>query len=250
MNKLFSIILLLAVITFSGCSKPEIDGKVVDYYNQPISEVNVSVQGTQFSSSTNANGAYSIGFVPGKVQLKFVKSGYAEATKTFDIASETSFPAEQMQLMKLPTDKGIWFLGDNDYTAISSGDLIMNKKFDPYFPEGAYALDINVSANFTVLPSRSSYKFLVSSSEKVLLVKLQGGDLVYHRNMDGSYENVNILRENNNEEINPSISIRTVSLGTGKYAYIRFSNTPEKPFNSGRPFRGTFYLNDYFFEIK
>ncbi|MCK9212191.1 MAG: carboxypeptidase-like regulatory domain-containing protein [Ignavibacteriaceae bacterium] len=247
-----SLIYFIGLFSFllTGCSKPVIEGKVVDYYNHPISEVNVSVQGTQFNSITDAAGKYSIGYVPGKVQLKYVKTGYAGASKIFDIANESTFPAEQTQLMKLPSSEGVWFLGDNDYMIVSTGKLIMNETvFDSYTP-WIKGLEINVSANPTVLPSRSSYKFLISSAEKILLVKLLNRDLAYKRSSDGFYEKVNILRENSNEEISPSISVRTVSLGMGEYAYIRFLDTPEKPFNSSRPFRGSFYLQAYFFEIK
>jgi len=248
-----SLILLVGLSLFLiiGCSKPVIEGKVVDYYNHPVAGVNVSVQGTQFNSVTDASGGYSIGYVPGKVQLKFVKAGYVETSKIFDIATESTFPAEQTQLMKLPANKGVWFIGDNDYTDISTGNLIENETLlDQYYNPSLKSLNINVSAKFTILPLRSSYKFLISSAEKVLLVKLLDRDLAYYRNADGSYEKVNILRENSNEEISPSISVRTVSLGMGEYAYIRFLNTPEKPFNSSRPFRGSFYLQAYFFEIK
>lgn len=246
----------LSLFLIIGCSKPVIEGKVVDYYNHPVAGVNVSVQGTQFNSVTDATGGYSIGYVPGKVQLKFVKAGYVEASKIFDIATESTFPAEQTKLMQLPASAGVWFIGENGYIDISIGNLIENKtqtSMGGWIPPINH-LDINVSSNFTVLPSSRNYKFLISSTDKILLVKLLNDNLVYSNSSEfgtGVFkEESMILKENNIENISPAISLRTVSLEVGKYAYIRFVDTPETPFKSNYPFRGSFYLRAYFFEIK
>jgi len=66
------------ILFFFGCSKPQVKGMVVDNNNTPIEEVEVKVQGTQFKSTTNANGEYSIEYAPGKVTVLFEKNGYTK----------------------------------------------------------------------------------------------------------------------------------------------------------------------------
>jgi hypothetical protein len=254
-NYFFILIIGIFSFIFISCSKPIIKGKVVDYYNHPISDVVVSVQGTQFNSVTGSDGEYSIGFVPGKVQLKYAKGGFAEANKSFDISASSTFPAEQTQLLKLPSSTGVWFMGDNDYVDISVGRMqessfqVSNMEF---FPGKHY--NVSISGNFTAIPYQANYKFLISSSDKILLVKIRENDLVYNNISDfglGMYkEEYKILRENKNEEISPTVSLRTVSLERGKYAYVGFLDTPEDAFKSSSPFRGKFRLNAYCFEIK
>ena len=90
-------------------------GKVYDCFGKPLAGVSVSVQNTRFSATTDAQGNYSLGYVPGAIQVSYSKDGYYATSLTFQIATPSLYPVQDLILFKELPAKGIFFIGENDY---------------------------------------------------------------------------------------------------------------------------------------
>src|ERR1017187_8766693 len=90
-------------------------GKVFDCFGKPLAGVSVSVQNTRFSATTDAQGNYSLGYVPGAILVSYSKTGYYATSLTFQIATPSLYPVQDLILFKELPAKGIFFIGENDY---------------------------------------------------------------------------------------------------------------------------------------
>jgi hypothetical protein len=101
-------------ISSSG-SAANLAGKVFDCFGKPLAGVSVAVQNTRFSTTTDEQGNYSLGYVPGTIQVSYNKDGYYATNLTFQIATPSPYPVQDLLLFKELPDKGIFFIGENDY---------------------------------------------------------------------------------------------------------------------------------------
>ena len=100
----------------------------MDGAGKPLPDAVVSVEFTTFKAITNAQGKYSVGYVPGKVKVLLQKAGYTSATIPLDIAIETTFPAAPVTLHKIPQhtcEVCIGFQGRTLCRSASAGDDMM-----------------------------------------------------------------------------------------------------------------------------
>lgn len=113
---LFLVLLSIMVIS---CGEPTINGKIMDNFNKPISDLEVSIKGTSLKTNTNSNGEYSINFVPGSdIKINFSKENYLNSEITVNIATKDDFPAETVNTYKIPSEKGVFLVGKEDYINI------------------------------------------------------------------------------------------------------------------------------------
>jgi hypothetical protein len=252
--------LFLILIAFiCGCKKPIIKGTVVDNYNRPIEGVMVKIEGTQFECKTDISGKYSVSYVPGKINMSFKKNGYSQSMKQFDISVEDFFPAETVQLIKLPEEKGAWFMGSDTLIFIPSKTVLEHNEYG-----NAYGLFYNrylyycVIAiwDFTPIVQSSKHSFLVKTDNPFLLVKAfdyeKFNNVLYAKyfggfanNSEGKYTRI----LGNINKLDDDVSLAEYTLSPGKYAFLEFLNTPEKPYKEREPFRCSFYTSAQLFEI-
>ena len=83
----------------------------------------IAVEHTRFSTITDDQGSYSLGYVPGKIQVSFSKAAYYSGGLTFEIATPSTYPVQNVTLVKEPPfDNGMFFIGDNGYVT-NNGSL-------------------------------------------------------------------------------------------------------------------------------
>ena len=123
---------VIFLLLFIGCSKPVIEGQVVDDLGVPVEGVVIKIMNSSLSSKTDSEGKYSVTFVPGEIKLMFTKSGYVSDSLSLNITEKTKYPAENIILYKIPsitllkpinspeTVMGKWFTieGQTDRAAI------------------------------------------------------------------------------------------------------------------------------------
>lgn len=68
------------VVAGSVSGKTAISGKVLDSFNRPLVGASVTIEKTTFKATTDANGDYRIGYVPGTVALVVSMPGYTDVT--------------------------------------------------------------------------------------------------------------------------------------------------------------------------
>lgn len=124
--KYFIGAVLLAVLF--GCGKKaEIVGTVLDNFGKVVEGATVKIENTAFTATTDKNGRYHIGYVPGKVDVSILKQGYSEEKINLNIAIESKFPAKDVTLYKIPSDSGVFAAGPNDYIALKQGKLTIRQ---------------------------------------------------------------------------------------------------------------------------
>lgn len=105
----------LALLGLAGCYRSAVRGEVVDFDEETLPGVAVSVEGTAFQDVTNGVGRYSVRYYPGAVRLHFSKTGYTPAL--LDLKAEGLWPvdAPKVTLWRLPQNRGVFFLEDTHY---------------------------------------------------------------------------------------------------------------------------------------
>lgn len=125
--KLFVEIALLAILV--SCSKKVvISGIVLDNFGKAVEGATVKIENTAFTATTDKDGKYHIGYVPGKVSLVIDKSGYASANLQIEIAVAVEFPASNLILYKQLPGSGVYVVEDGAYTLLSGVSVVCTHK--------------------------------------------------------------------------------------------------------------------------
>jgi Carboxypeptidase regulatory-like domain len=114
----------------SSSNGANLTGQVFDCFGKPLAGVSVAVQNTRFATTTDAQGNYSLGYVLGKIQVSFSKAGYYTGGLTFEIATPSTYPVQNVTLMKEPPfDNGMFFIGDNGY--VTNNGFLQQRDINP-----------------------------------------------------------------------------------------------------------------------
>lgn len=98
-----------------GCNPVRISGTVVHVNGEALPGVAVTVEGTDYQALTNELGQYEVGFRPGRVILRFAKTGYTPGKAEVFVDAYESVPAEPVELWPLPSAPGVYLFDDYRY---------------------------------------------------------------------------------------------------------------------------------------
>lgn len=220
---LTSCFLLLIFLSLNSCgNKPKIAGEVVDGFGNPLRDAVVSVEGTTFKATTNSNGKYSVGYVPGKISVMIRKEGYTSANLPFDIAIESAVPAETVTLYKIPEGKGVFFFGQSDYVPLTRGKISFTSKKFPFSWDKPLSEDTYTAiGKFTPIEKGKPLKFLDNDggNQQLFSLSQDGVILARTKSFTNTRDKSQILHEET-REIEKGIFLREISLDTGKYAFV------------------------------
>lgn len=215
---------LVFLFGLAGCGKKaQITGTILDGFGTPLKEAIVSIEDSTFKTTTDDQGKYAIGYVPGKIKVVFSKVGYTSATLSLDIATESTFPAQPVTLYKIPATKGIWLFGKSDYSALPKGKVAYNKAQFPFsWNKPLFEHTYKAEGQFAVIEKGTTLKFLDNDVIEQTLYKLTDDDIIIKK--------INyFVRENNQSHakvvterghgITRDILVREVSVDKGKYAF-------------------------------
>lgn len=94
---------------------PALVGKVFDNFGKPLPGVSVTVRDTKFSSATDKQGNYSLGYVPGSIHVEFSKQGYYPSSLQLQIATAAQYPVKDIPLYEQLPSVGIFHVGESTY---------------------------------------------------------------------------------------------------------------------------------------
>jgi Carboxypeptidase regulatory-like domain len=103
-------LVLVLVVMAVGCTKPVIQGRVVDVFKKPVADADISIPKTAFTATTNAEGKYTISFAPGQFDMHIQKKGYTSATVPWNVTQAAELPAAEVMLYPNPEKPGIYYL--------------------------------------------------------------------------------------------------------------------------------------------
>lgn len=150
-----NLILLLSILLLSSCNK-QIEGTVVDNFDNPLKDVNVTIRNTNYAAQTNAKGEFSIDYAAGDFTIEFEKEGYIRRQEVLQITEKQTYPLKQKIIIKKPHQAGIYVgspeLGDYielksqsniHYNTIqSASNGFFTKKSRHYFVENKDSLTV------------------------------------------------------------------------------------------------------------
>jgi hypothetical protein len=238
--------ILLAAL--SGCAKkPEVTGEVLDGFGKPLPGANVKVKNTTFVATTNGDGRYAVGYVPGTVIVTFTKEGYTADALVLDIATESKYPAKSMTLYKLPVQKGIVAFGASDYVPLQKGKLsFSSKKFPFSWDKPLFQDTYSVKGEFVAIGGGGAeIAFLDNDglNQQLFAVTAEGVILSRTKKWLDTKDDARILKDMA-VQIAPDLFLRKVTLAPGRYAFVTQGDSAQMGFGDpvGEPV--------YIFEVK
>jgi hypothetical protein len=118
---LLSIIIL---ILLAGCGSSEIEGIVKDPFGNGLEGVTISILNSNLKTKTDKNGVYVINYVMGTFTLQYSKPGYTTHKINLTLQEKTRFPAQPVILYPIPTEAGIYYIGDKSLIKLPSSEII------------------------------------------------------------------------------------------------------------------------------
>ena len=231
-----AMIMIIIVLALSSCGpRARIEGEVRDAFGKPLGDVDVSIPNTAFKSATGSNGKYMLPFAPGKFSLTFAKLGYSEYSIIHEVSVETAVPLAVVTLYKKPQENGIWFFGKTDYIPVPPGKLLTGGS-DPRNFAWVYQMSYSVDGAFTAIAQQKLYQFMDNVPVPLALLKVGDKGVLAMRSetfggIGGTQQTV--IKEET-KDIAKGMTLREVSLGPGRYAYVSLGRDPIMGMNTGR----------------
>ena len=232
--------LLLLVVT-SSCNRTRIEGRVLNGFGKPVKDATVKVEGTQFVTTTNSDGEYSVGYVPGNIKVSITKDGFTDTSFSVNIATEAKYPAATVIVYEVPKEHGIYLMQNEQYKPFSKGsvrkqnytrgDWLGMSQSDVYF--------VNFDENniTSIKQQDSTFSFLDCDPRPIALFKIATntkGNIILTRStggggagfMMGDY-NDNALFVNEKfqhfKKGENNITLRLAKLDEGLYAFAQYN---------------------------
>ncbi|MEW6312989.1 MAG: carboxypeptidase regulatory-like domain-containing protein [Pseudomonadota bacterium] len=211
------------ITVLSGCSKTaEVTGEVLDNFGNPLSGATVKVLNTTFTATTNGDGHYAVGYVPGKIGIVISKEGYTSTQFSLDISTEAKYPAQPVTLYKLPSESGIVAVGVSDYVPLQKGKLSVTSQefrfsWDKPLSENIYT----VAGEFTALDGKPDLTFLDTNKNALQIFAIAPAGVILRRTkkyMDT--EDTATTLADSAVQVAPGLWLRKVTLAAGKYAFV------------------------------
>lgn len=108
------VIMVLGVLSI-GCNVAVLEGTVVDIKGETLPGVAVQVNDDEATAVTDIHGHYRVGYNPGKVVVRFMKTGYTPGRLELEAGGHGSLTAATMSLWPLPQYYGVYLYEDFRY---------------------------------------------------------------------------------------------------------------------------------------
>ncbi len=227
------LIIMAALLSFAfGCSKKDIGGVTKDPFGKGISGVSVHILKTQFKSTTDGNGRYSLDYVPGTFTIQYSKDAYTTIRLDLAIQQKSKFPAEPIVMYPIPKEKGIHYIGGSKLIQLQLEPVIQTEeRRSGYFPVTRYRYymankltdgsELQAKDVLSIKPGKAT--FIDTFPQLIKLVKLANGNIIqdYSSGFAGSRNyHYNGLQDDKGHHVGEEkLLLRNVELTPGNYAW-------------------------------
>ena len=251
------VFLILTSIIMCSCKKTAIEGKVKDGFGNPVKDATIKIEGTQFTSQTDGEGEYSVGYVPGDIKVIISKPGFTQTFFTVKISTEAKFPAEEQTIYEIPKEPEICMMDfdKKEYVPIKKVNFSMDKSTTQGFMTiteyESIVVQILADNHTKILmnSNNSQFVFFNNDPQNQKLIKLEDAtegfyEILYRTKRNGSMgfamgdftDKINILNEDITE-LGDGKSLKKVNLEVGNiYAFVNYVK------KSSNPIQGSVYF--------
>jgi hypothetical protein len=221
-----------------ACTKPVIEGRVVDAFDKPLPDTLVSIEGTTISTTSNSDGQYSIEYVPGAIVVNYTKKGFTTSSLEINIAQESLFPANTVKLYEIPKTAGIYYIDSDRYVPLASEKMEAvdkrtnfsnNKVWSTYSYKlplsskpGGFKRDQIIQISF----GEAEFLDTTDDTNNAKLLEMESvGSIFKQVQKKGQQENIvgmNIIKEDT-EQLPPNVLLRKATMSPGIYAFSPFN---------------------------
>ncbi len=110
-----------AIWALTGCGGMTINGDVVDARGKPVSGANVTAAGTLCTTTTDAEGKFSLGCEPGTHIVVISAAGFTTEEFTTQATASEAYATGTHKLIRVPAEKGLHLFVNDDYTQMTPG---------------------------------------------------------------------------------------------------------------------------------
>jgi hypothetical protein len=234
MRKGMWLIVLFGTLFTIGCGESKkIEGVVLDLFGDPIPNVAVQVEKSEFRDITDSEGRYQLDYVAGNINVLFSAEGYTTESLELNIQEKAFFPASPTTLYPMPDESGVFLVDRKNKTLVNlvKSDI---KKSNIRYQKGS--LKINAFTytipNITRVPTLQSgnIEFIDTTKAQMniyerkysRLAKL--GDVIYINQR--SAPNHLVKEENIVYRGKEKVKFITVNLPLGSYVWAQSFATP------------------------
>jgi len=229
------LLLGIALILLSGCGSSEIQGIVKDPFGNGLDGVTINIINSELKSSTDKNGGYVIKYVMGTFTVQYAKPGYTTQKINLNLQEKTRFPAQPVILYPIPTEAGIYYIGDKNLIKLPISEIVsqeikeksrealfgLGKSHIKYFPSKLIELSVKEGkAQFIDRISKPLASMRLSKDGFfVYLISVAGGiefKVVYDGSVSGESNKIG-------EE---KLLVRTMECKPGTYAFVEMFKNP------------------------
>lgn len=118
MRKLDLISLVIIGVIAASCSK-NLEGIVKDNFGNPVQDVLVKIENSNFETLTTEDGRYSLDYAAGSFKLQFSKENYVSTNIELNISEKRKYPIQDVQLIKYPDSSGVYFKDSANYVRLT-----------------------------------------------------------------------------------------------------------------------------------
>lgn len=211
-------------------NEAQLSGKVFDCFGKPLPGVSVTVLNSRFATTTDNDGNYALGYVPGTIKVAYKKAGFYQTSLDLQIATAATYPVRDLQVFKVPSGKGVFFVGRNEYIAVTEckvdAQTVENKGGGSVLNPGRESAQnvYFVKGQPTRIQNAQELTFLDSDGNYKSLCRVNPNRAFYRRRMFGiglEFKHEYELIQENDTQIAEGVLARRLSVSAGDYVFVR-----------------------------
>jgi hypothetical protein len=222
-----SVLFLMAILLLNGCGSSEIQGTVKDPFGNNMEGVEVSIEKSDLKSSTGKYGHYSIPYILGTFTLKYSKPGYTTQKMTLTITEKTQFPAQPVTIYPIPTESGLFYIGEKSLIKMYPGKTIMQEIYNNLEDKGQVNFSPDRMMESPIKPGKA--QFIDRTSLQLIPMRLRADRrflqlLTAMKGFDIRVAYDGLVKEERTLMGEENLLIRTINCDPGNYAWVELSN--------------------------
>lgn len=223
--RIILFITFTSLMAFSCLKSNRIEGKVVDFFGQPINDVEITIENSNFKSLSDKNGLYEIDYAPGDVKLVYLKNGYSENELHLNISEKSFFPAKDIKLIQMPIHKGICLMANNKYLELPKAELRNEFQENSFSWNGILSLTKYWTFGiYRQVKQDTILYFIDNDNIDNKLFKLDNSGVIGEVQRFWSENKNTFYSIQESYSTYEKMTIRSMKLEEGKYAFVKIQN--------------------------